>query len=152
MEPVIIFTARYLIILLPLFLLHLLWTMPPKERVRFATLILFSFGIAFVLAKFGTLLYDNPRPFIVGNFEPLVPHGIENGFPSLHTLFSATVASLIFTRSRLLGITLFCVALLIGIARVLGGVHHGIDVVAGASIAILAVYCARQLLSIRVYR
>ncbi len=152
MDSVIVFTARYLIILLPLFLLHMLWTMHPKDRIRFATLIIFSLALAYIFAKIGNHIYDNPRPFVVGSFDPLVPHGVDNGFPSMHTLFAATVAALAFTRKHWLGVALFSVALLIGVARVLGGVHHGIDVVAGASIAIAAVYSARQLLSIRVYR
>lgn len=152
MEAAIVFTARYVIILLPLFLLHMLWTMHPKERVRFAVLIIFSLALAYMFAKIGTHLYDNPRPFVVGSFDPLIPHGVENGFPSMHTVFAATVSTLVFTRKHWLGVALFSVALLIGIARVLGGVHHGIDVVAGAVIAVAAVYSARQLLSIRVYR
>ncbi len=152
MDPVIVIAARYLIILLPLFLLHLLWTMHAKDRIRFAVLIIFSLALAYIFAKIGTHLYDNPRPFVVGSFDPLIPHGIENGFPSMHTVFAATVSALVFTQKRRLGFALFCVALLIGTARVFGGVHHGIDVVAGLSIAVLAVYAARQLLSIRVYK
>lgn len=152
MDSVIIFTARYLIILVPLILLHILWTLPPKERVRFVALTIFSLMLAFALAKIGTYLFNNPRPFVVGNFDPLIPHGIENGFPSLHTLVAATTAVLIFTRKRAIGAATFVVAVCIGIARVLGGVHHGVDVFASLLIALMVVPLARQLLLIRVYR
>ena len=115
-------------------------------------LSLFSLALAFSLAKAGTHLYDNPRPFMVGQFEPLVPHGVENGFPSLHTLFAATLAALVFTKHRVIGALMYVLAVCIGLARVAAGVHHGVDVIAGLVIASVAVYAARQLLGIRVYR
>lgn len=89
---------------------------------------------------------------MVGQFDPLIPHGIENGFPSLHTLFAATMAALVFTKHRLIGSAMFLVAIAIGVARVLAGVHHGIDVFTSLCLAVIAVYSARQLLGIRVYR
>ncbi len=152
MNALIIFVAQYLIILVPIVLLQLLWTLPQKERVRFVALSVFSLALAYIFAKIGSHLYDNPRPFMVGAFDPLVPHGIENGFPSMHTLFAATTAALIFTKQKVTGAALYFVAVLIGTARVIAGVHHGIDVVAGLTLAIAAVLLARQLLSIRVYR
>lgn len=152
MDAVIIFTARYLIILLPLVLLQILWMLPRKEKYRFIALTILSLLLAYALAKMGTHFYENPRPFEVGNFEPLVPHGIENGFPSLHTTFAATFALLVFTRYRIMGVVLFIAAILIGAARVAAGVHHGIDVLAGLIVATLAVVLAGRLLTIRVIK
>ncbi len=152
MDMLIMFAARYLILLLPIALLQQIWMLSPKEKFSFIAHTLLTLLIAFALAKLGTQLYDNPRPFVVGQFEPLVPHGIENGFPSLHTLFAATMAALIFTKHRYLGIAMFFVAILIGTARVLAGVHHGLDVFASLCISIAALYIARQLLGIRIYR
>jgi membrane-associated phospholipid phosphatase len=90
MDRVIIFVAQYLIIAVPLVLLQVLWTLSPKDRARFAVLAIFSLALAYIFAKIGTHLIDSPRPFEIGNFTPLVPHGIENGFPSMHTLFAVT--------------------------------------------------------------
>jgi undecaprenyl-diphosphatase len=150
MDALIVFTARYLIILIPLALLQVIWILPHKERVRFVLLSIFSFFLAYLFAKVGSALYDNPRPFVVGEFIPLVPHGVENGFPSLHTLFASTAAFLSFRKHRIVGSLLILTALCIGIARVLGGVHHGIDVFAGFSIALIAVIVAELLLRIKV--
>lgn len=152
MEYLIVFTARYLIILSAVALLQQIWTLPAKDKFRFVALTLLSLALAFSVAKAGTHLYDNPRPFMVGNFEPLIPHGVENGFPSLHTLFAATLAALVFTRHRILGVCMFVIAVLIGVSRIAAGVHHGLDVLAGLCIAVAAVVAARQLLGIRVYR
>lgn len=152
MDPLIIFVARYLIIALPIALLQQIWMLPSKEKFRFVALTLISLALAYSLAKAGTHLYDNPRPFVVGAFEPLIPHGIENGFPSLHTLFAATIAMLVFTKHRILGGLMFACAVCIGVARIAAGVHHGVDVFAGLCIGVFAVYAAGQLLRIRVYR
>ncbi len=152
MDGLIVFLARYVVILLPIALLQQIWILPTKEKYRFVALTVLSLVIAFVLAKIGTRLYDNPRPFMVGQFEPLIPHGVENGFPSLHTLFAATIAVLIFTKHRILGVGMYGLAIAIGVARMLGGVHHGVDVLAGLCLSVVAVYIARQLLGIRVYK
>ncbi len=152
MDALIVFAAQYLIILVPLALLQVIWMLPEKERIHFVSLSIFSLLLAYIFAKIGTHLYDNPRPFIVGAFDPLIPHGIENGFPSMHTLVATTLAALVFTKRRTLGVALFVVALCVGIARVAAGVHHGVDVLGGFILGVCAVYCARQLLSIRVYR
>lgn len=150
MDAFVVFVARYLIILSPLILLHVIWMLPQKERVRFVFLTIFSLGLAYLFAKAGSQLYDNPRPFMIGEFEPLIPHGVENGFPSIHTLFATTVALIALTKHRLLGATLLVVAIAVGVARVFGDVHHVIDIVGGFGIALVAVIVARLLLNIRV--
>lgn len=152
MDMVIVFVAQYLILLPPLVLLQVLWTLPAKEKFRFVALVLLSLFIAYVAAKIGTGLYENPRPFVVGQFNPLIPHGIENGFPSMHVLFATSIAMLVFTKRRMFGLVLFFVAILIGIARVQAGVHHGIDVLASLAIAPLAVLLASKLLLLRIPR
>jgi undecaprenyl-diphosphatase len=152
MDTVITVLAQYLILVSPLVLLQILWTEPAKEKFRFVALILLSFLIAYIAAKVGTHLYENPRPFVVGQFEPLVPHGIENGFPSMHTLFATTIAVLVLTKRRMFGVALLVVALMVGIARVQAGVHHGIDILASLAIAPLAVLIARKLLLLRIPR
>jgi undecaprenyl-diphosphatase len=150
MDTLIFFLARYLIVVPPLTLLQHVWMLQKNERVRFVIHILLSFLIAYIGAKTAGAVFDNPRPFVVGNFEPLVPHGVENGFPSMHTLVAATIAFILLGRSRALGIALIVVAILVGIGRVYAGVHHGIDVVGGFTIAALSVALSRILLSIRI--
>lgn len=152
MDGFVVFAARYLIIIPPLVLLHLIWTRPERERVPFVALTVFSLLLAFIFAKVGTTLYDNPRPFMVGDFVPLIPHGIENGFPSMHALFAATIAILAATKSLRVGALLAIIAIMIGTGRIVGGVHHTVDVIAAILIAVAAVALSRMLLSIRVRR
>lgn len=152
MDALIIFGAKYLIILPALVTLWVLWMVPQKDRVRFTILAILSLPLAYVVAKIGNHLYLNERPFVVGNFTPLVPHGADNGFPSDHTLLAAALATIVtFIRPRI-GITLWIVAIIIGLCRVLAGVHHPLDVIGAMLIAIAAVYAVFILLHTRLPR
>ncbi len=144
--------ARYLIIVSPLLLLQVIWILSPRDRARFVIQAILTLLLAYVIAKIGSHFYSNPRPFVIGDFEPLVPPGVENGFPSMHTLVASAIAFLAFTRNRIMGSMLFLIAIIVGIARMQAGVHHGIDVVGGIIFAVTAGMLARILLNIRVRR
>ena len=45
-------------------------------------------------------LYYNPRPFVVGNFTPLISHSVDNGFPSDHVLLASAIASILYFFSK----------------------------------------------------
>jgi undecaprenyl-diphosphatase len=80
----------------------------------------------------------DPRPFTQG-VHPLFPHAADNGFPSEHALFSFTLAFLSFSVSRLVAYGLLPLAMIVGACRVLAGVHHTVDIIAGAVLAAAAV-------------
>ncbi len=84
----------------------------------------------------GYYIYD-PRPFVVKHIHPLIAHVADNGFPSDHALLTMAIASIIFTFNKKLGIVLFSIASIVGIARVLANIHHPIDIVGSATIAIV---------------
>lgn len=149
MDLVAIFLARYAVILPPLILLHQLFLLPKREKLRFMFLVLFSIPLAYLIAKCGSQFYFNPRPYAIGGYIPLVPSGVENGFPSLHTTFAMTVALIVATKSRARGALLILIALLVGAARVYSGVHHGIDVLGGIVAAGAAVIITHRLLHVR---
>ena len=54
-------------------------------------------------------------------------------------LLAATVASIVFVYNRTLGACLWVLAVLVGISRVMAGVHHIVDIFAAALIAVIAV-------------
>lgn len=97
-----------------------------------------SLLLAYLLALFVCHFYFDPRPFVVNNFTPLIPHAPDNGFPSDHALLVASIAIIGTYINRKLGIVLWILAVLVGIGRVYVGVHHAIDVVGSFLIAILA--------------
>jgi undecaprenyl-diphosphatase len=71
---------------------------------------------------------------------PLIPHEADNGFPSVHTLYAMTTAAVIIIFKRKTGILLALLAVMVGVARVLAGVHHTADIIGGLAIAVFAVF------------
>jgi undecaprenyl-diphosphatase len=59
----------------------------------------------------------------------------DNGFPSDHTLLATAIAFAIFHFNKKLGLFLFLLAVLVGVARILAGVHHAADIAGSLIIA-----------------
>ena len=98
--------------------------------------------LAFVLSNIARALYFNPRPFVVGGFEPLIPHEPDNGFPSDHALLFGTVASIAMFVGKTFSIPLWILATAVGLYRVYAGVHHLIDILASFGISLVSAYIA----------
>ena len=92
---------------------------------------------SYVIAFIASIIYDNPRPFIAGGFEPLASNSMDNGFPSDHTLFALIIAFTFLKTHKRLAYTFFMFTLLIGLGRVLAGVHHTIDIIGSLAIVSL---------------
>ncbi len=131
LDIAIIFLAKYLpyiMIIMPLFL-------------RDVRKIILSFTSA-VLAKFvlvdliGLFLFRD-RPFVSG-IDSLISHDPTASFPSSHTAFFFALSTAIFFYNKKLGSALLIGSLLIGLARVISGVHWPLDIIAGAAIGILS--------------
>lgn len=103
--------------------------------------------ITTVLVKIAASLHTDARPFVRDGVHPYFGHSTDNGFPSDHTTYSALLAFLVLHYSRKIGAGLAVIALLIGSARVVAGVHHGQDIIAGFLIgavgAVLGVYAVK---------
>jgi undecaprenyl-diphosphatase len=147
MHEAVIFVAKYFI-LIPVIVAAVIWLrLPAKEKLRFAVLAVLGAAIAYGLAKLGSALFYNPRPFVVGHFTPYFAHGADNGFPSDHTLLASALAALVFSRNRRWGQVMLAVALLIGLSRVIAGVHHLIDVIGAIALGCAGVWLAWLLLA-----
>ena len=118
-----------------------------SRRIVFAYRALIALPVAFVLGRMASFLISSPRPFVVENIQPLIAHIPDNGFPSEHTLLTATIAALVYIEHKGLGIVLGLLALCVGFARVRAKVHHGIDIVGSVFIASLAVFIVFRLVS-----
>ena len=139
MDGLIIFGAKYLVwIVAVLFLAYFFFARRRTKRKLFL-LSLISLPLAYIVGWVAGHFYYNPRPFVESGIAPLVAHAANNGFPSDHMLFAATLASLVFVFNRRLGLALWVLAILVGISRVMSGVHHSIDIVAGGIIAVVVV-------------
>ena len=86
------------------------------------------------------------------SIKPLFPHIADNGFPSDHTLLTMTIAAIIFVYNRKLGILLAIFSLIIGFSRVAAGVHHALDIIGAAVIAVTTTYISYLVLKFVIKR
>ncbi len=136
---IFIFAAKYLyivVIIVPFFWFLRQSKAKQKEALM---LICIALPLIYIAAEIAGLLYHNPRPFVLGNFQPLIPHKVDNGFPSHHTLLVSALSAAIFPFSRCLSFILWVLVLFVGISRVYVGVHHAIDIIASIAISIIIV-------------
>ncbi len=110
------------------------------QRLRTLVLASIALPLVFLTSRIASLFFENPRPFLEHDFVPLITHAADNGFPSDHALLVFAVASIVFTFNKQVGISLFVLAVLVGVGRVLVGVHHVIDIVGSFIIAAVITY------------
>ena len=142
MNTLIVFCAKYLFIAsLALYFVfaYKLWRTRRGELKSFLLTTIFSFGLAYIVAKISSHFFYNARPFVVEHIAPLIAHAADNGFPSDHTLITMAIASVIFIYQRKWGVVLAAIALVVGAARVLAHVHHVEDIVGSTVIACISV-------------
>lgn len=146
MHEIVIFIAKYLFIV-SLIGSFVVWLkLSRREKKEFIILALASGLLALALAKLGSWIFYNPRPFVVGHFAPYFPHGNDNGFPSDHTLLTSFLAFVVIKYNRTAGYWLLLVAILVGISRVIAGVHHLVDIIGSIIFSAVAVYVVNKAL------
>lgn len=138
MDTLIIWCAKYLIVLPVLIALYALYRVPSQERLRRILIALASLAITYGLGKLASHFYFDPRPFALTGQVPLIPHAADNGFPSDHTLLAAGLAAAALFFNRRMAIWLWIIAIVIGGARVLALVHHPIDILGSILCALIA--------------
>jgi undecaprenyl-diphosphatase len=136
MTTLIIIGAKYFIILSPIIVGLYILRVPRELRRRVVIFFALSLPITYILSLVADSLYYNPRPFVIGGFEPLIPHADENGFPSNHALLTAALASGLSFFNRRWASLLWVIFGVVAFSRVYAGVHHSIDVLASALIAL----------------
>ncbi len=110
-----------------------------KEKISTVWQLLLGGVLALILSTMASHLYYDTRPFVSEHIAPIIAHAADNGFPSDHTLLTALIGFTIYLHSRVVGIVLLLISLLVGIARVAAHIHHPIDIVGSFVIAALAV-------------
>lgn len=150
MHTLVIITAQYLIAIPVAAFLLVLVRLDKKRRLELLAVMALGAIMTALLVKLATTVHQDPRPFVSDGVKPYFQGSTDNGFPSDHTAFSALAAFVIFHYSNRLGIGLMVLALIIGSARVIAGVHHGQDIIGGfiigavgAGLAIRAVRATR---------
>ncbi len=138
MNLIIIFGAKYLFLISFLIAILYFLTLPKGKRLGFIIHSLIYTGFALILIKLTSIFFYDPRPFVSTHIQPLIKHIADNGFPSDHTVLTMAIALVIFRYNWKLSIFLGILSVCVGIARVLAGVHHPIDIIGGVVIAVVA--------------
>ena len=144
MDNLIIFSATYLY-LLEVALAALYFFLQNRSKQKSIIIISAIFlPLAYIVAQIIAAFYFDPRPFVAGNFTPLISHAPDNGFPSDHMLLASAIASILFLNNKKIGVLAWIIAIVVGIARVYAGIHHVADIVGSAVIAIVSIWIAKQ--------
>ncbi len=146
LDALMIFFAKYVIYLIPLFLLYLWFR--KKEDKQLALFILLTVLVGLSISAVIGLIYYHPRPFVLGLGTQLISHAPDNSFPSSHTtaMFSFALPFLFFKKYRV-GTVFTILAAIVGFSRVFCGVHFPLDILGGVLIALIVVltlYIARN--------
>ncbi len=158
-DKLIIFLAvyfPYLIIFLAIvFLLfhhEVLYSKNPflefKRKWKEIILVFLSSGLAWGLADFLKFIFHTPRPFVLFNNVHALFVETWYAFPSGHATFYCALAFSIYFCHKKVGYFFLVSAFLIGMARVIGGVHFPIDILGGYILGFIIPYCWRLLIII----
>ncbi len=146
-NQLVFFSVQYLYIVIAVIAIVFLVSKLYADRKPILILALLSSIVALVIDKALNAIVYSPRPFVVENISPLVPHVADNGFPSEHTLFAILIAGIIFILHKKMGILLGTLAMIVGIGSVLAKVHHPIDVLGSVVIAIVSILVSSYIIS-----
>lgn len=101
-------------------------------------------GLAWAAAEALKFLIHMPRPYdALAGVQSVFP---ENGyaFPSIHTAFFSAIAFAIFFKHKKAGFLFLLLALIIGIARIAGGVHFPVDILGGFAVGAIVAYLVKN--------
>ena len=130
-DVLVIFIADWLVwwlVFIVIVLLFLKKISPQAILKIFATALL-----AWLISKLIKYFYISPRPFILlEDIKTLFTHGLNDSFPSGHTTFSSALAvATYFYANHKIGSWFFIGAILIGLSRVIVGIHWPFDILGG---------------------
>ncbi len=135
-DAVVRFLANDGVVVFPLALV-VLWIVPGRSAHRVRTAAVVSavavLGALLLNQAWGHLVHE-ARPFVAhrGQVDQLIAHSADNSFPSDHTAVGFGAAAGLWAARRWLAATLGVWALLVGLARVVAGLHYPIDILVGA--------------------
>lgn len=107
--------------------------------------IVFSTGLSYVLANVLKTIIKTDRPFVALQDVHTLISETGYAFPSGHSATIAGFAFAVFFKNKKLGLICFLVMLLIGVSRVIAGVHFPIDIIGGYALGFIVAYFSKSL-------
>jgi undecaprenyl-diphosphatase len=147
-DSLVIFFAQYLgyWLVAGLFALVILGKDKKKEIKMLILTAISVFLSRIIITETIRYFYYSPRPFVVLNdLNQLISHEPTASFPSGHAafFFALAMAVVFATRWRTWGAIFFLGAILIGVSRVIAGIHWPCDILGGAIIGIISALVAK---------
>ncbi len=150
MNELIIVVAKYLIYAVAVgAVLTLLFK--KEHRIKFGVIAIIALPVGYALARIAGMFYAHSQPFAVLGFDPLIPHEVDNSFPSDHVLIAGIFSSVAYLAHRWVGIGLWVLTLFIGLARVAAGLHWGVDVLASCVLSVAVVWAVHYAVQLSGY-
>lgn len=120
-----------------------------RKSVKKFAVVAFMVGIASFITQFlKWQIFLHPRPFVVlPDVVQLITISSFDSFPSGHATIFAALATGIFIYNRKLGIIFAVAAFLIGLARVMAGIHYPLDILTGFVIGFVMAILSYRLMS-----
>ena len=101
------------------------------QKKKEILMVFITSGFAWILAKLLKIFIQVDRPFTeLSNIDPLILK-TDFAFPSGHATFFMALAVCIFLLHKKAGYVFMLLALFIGIARIIAGVHFPVDILGG---------------------
>lgn len=120
------------IIIYPITLLYLFLTHSPLLFDTF-----FKPAFLFLAITISRYLINRERPYERYKIRPVKKHKKGKSFPSRHSASALIIALIMLDINATLGHILIICALIVGLSRILGGLHYIIDVAAGFLFSII---------------
>lgn len=125
LTPLVVFAAFFI----TLFVLLVTWNL---KWIFFLIVPVVTFTVVTLMRN----LLNYPRPFERFKYTPLVKHGRGKSFPSRHTASAVIIGMACLYVNVGYGVAMLIVAAIVAVTRILTGVHHIFDVLAGILISV----------------
>ncbi len=154
LDLAIVLFAKYLIYLLVIVPLLFWFAKQDRLRVRYRLVAAFLSALLarFVVVEIIHLLLPRNRPFISYNLHQLITKDNESSFPSGHTTFAVALGMSLYFYNKKIGLIILVLACLMGVARVMAGIHYPSDVAGGVIVGIITAFLIEKLLAKRTDR
>lgn len=137
MSFLIVFFAKYLGYFLIAGLVAFLLKGWRKHIVLALQMIIAAILSRGIITETIRFFWHRNRPFVEQNFVPLIPHADTASFPSGHTTFFFAIGTVLYLYNKKAGMVFLAGSALIGVARVLAGLHWPSDIIWGALIGVM---------------